>query len=364
MKKVVILSNHDAYTYNFRKEIIQKFLDEGYETYIVLPYGPKVEALKELGCKFINVNFERRGKNLFKELTLLKEYYKILKGIQPTAVFSYTIKPNMYGGIVCNLLDIPFIPNVTGLGSVFEKDTLLQKSVLKVYKYIFSKATCVFFQNKNDQLILRSKGVKFLKSKVIPGSGVNTSYFDLIPYPMEEDKTVFLYISRIMKEKGIDQFLEMANYIKIKYPTTSFHVLGFCEEAYESKLREHEDKGIITYHGMQNDVRKFHEISHCLVHPSFYPEGMSNVLLEAASSARPLITTNRNGCKETLDNHESGFLIKEKDTLDLISKVETFLNLNREKQKEMGLNGRKKMVDEFDREIIVEHYIKVLEEIK
>jgi glycosyltransferase involved in cell wall biosynthesis len=356
MKKIVILSNHHAYTYNFRKEIIQRLIDEHYKVYVVLPYGEKVELLKEMGCEFIDLPLDRRGMNPITDFKLLKNYHKIIKRIKPDAVLSYTVKPNIYGGIACRVLNVPFFPNVTGLGSAVENESIMQKVLLQMYKFALKKASCIFFQNEENQQFFKNKRIAIKKSKVIPGSGVNLQDFPLIPYPSAET-IEFVFISRIMKEKGIDQYLQAAKYIKRKYPYTRFHVLGFCEEDYEPKLRELQMEEIIHYHGMQSDIREFHKISHCTIHPTYYPEGMSNVLLESASSGRPVITTNRSGCREIVEDTVNGFIVKQKNSNDLIEKIEVFINLDYESKKQMGLSGRKKIVSEFDREKVVAAYM-------
>src|SRR5699024_6990408 len=165
------------------------------------------------------------------------------------------------------------------------------------------------------------------------------------------------FVSRIMKEKGIDYYLEAAKYIKEKYPNTEFHICGFSEEDYTDILTEYEEKGIIIYHGMVRDVREILRITHCTVHPTYYPEGMSNVLLESAASGRPIITTNRSGCKEIVNNDVTGYLIEPKNLNKLIQTIELFLNLSFPEKKAMGRLGRKKVEKEFNRNIVVESYI-------
>ncbi|PAD40400.1 glycosyltransferase family 4 protein [Terribacillus sp. 7520-G] len=355
MKKVVILSNHHAYTYNFRKEIIEKLLSENIKVYLILPYGEKVELLKQMGCEFIDLPLDRRGKNPLTDLKLIISYFREIKKIKPDAVLSYTVKPNIYGGIVCNLLNIPFFPNVTGLGSAVENRGIMQKVLISMYKIAYKKAKCIFIQNEENKLFLENNKILSQKQKVIPGSGVNIHKFLLTDYP-NSDIIEFVYISRIMKEKGIDNYLDAAKYIKNKYPQTRFHVLGFCEERYEDKLMEYENEGYIKYHGMQDDVRKFISTTHCTVHPSYYPEGMSNVLLESAATGRPIITTNRSGCKEIVDNGINGYLVEMNNSDDLIRSIEKFIQLPHEDKMKMGLNGRAKVVREFDRKIVVESY--------
>lgn len=360
MKKIVILSNHHAYTYNFRREIIQKFLDVGFKVYLVLPYGEKVDLLKEMGCEFIDLPLDRRGMNPINDFKLILNYFKILNKIKPDAVLSYTIKPNIYGGLVSRLLKIPFFPNITGLGTALENSGFLQKILIEMYKIAYKKASCVFFQNEENKKFFDQNDIKIKKYRIIPGSGVNTEFFSLLPYP--NDETIeFVYISRIMKEKGIDQYLDAAKYITKKYPNTKFHVVGFCEEDYEKKLYELHKQGIIRYHGFQSDVRKFYKMSHCTVHPTYYPEGISNVLLESAACGRPIITTDRVGCREVVDDGINGFLVQQKNTKDLIEKIEQFIHLSYQEKENLGLEGRKKVEKEFDRRIVVDAY---MEEIK
>lgn len=357
-KKVLFLVNHDIVIYNFRREIVERLLEEGYEVYISSPYGERIDDLIKMGCKYLEASIERHGTNIAKEIILLRYYKKIMKQISPDVVLTFTIKPNIYGGIAAKSLNIPYIANITGLGSAVENEGLMQKLSVVLYKIAFKKINTVFFQNKENLEFFKNKKIALGKHKLLPGSGVNLEQFSLLEYP--ESKTIeFIFISRIMKEKGIDQYLEAATYIRKKYQNTRFHVLGFCEEKeYEKKLYELEKEGIIKYHGMQRDIRPFLKSTHCTIHPTYYPEGMSNVLLETAASGRPIIATNKAGCREIVDNKVSGFLVQQKNLQDLISKIEDFLKLSYKEKKQMGLKGREKVEKEFNREIVVKAYLR------
>ncbi|MDM5201143.1 glycosyltransferase family 4 protein [Fictibacillus enclensis] len=359
MRKILILANNDIGLYNFRKELIQE-LAKQYEVYISLPFGSLVHELEKLGCYFINTPISRRGKNPLTDLKLFLHYRKIIRSIRPDLVLSYTIKPNIYGGLACRVTKVPLIANITGLGTAVERKGILQKLTLSLYKTSLKKVNCVFFQNKENQSFFLKKKIIKNQNRLIPGSGVNLRHYSLLEYP-NDNIIHFLFIARIMKEKGIDQYLEAAKYIKERHPNTVFHILGFCEQDYLVELKELEKKGFIKYHGMQEDIRNFHKISHCTIHPTYYPEGMSNVLLESAASGRPIITTKRAGCREIVEAGQNGYLIEEQNSQDLISKIEDFLNLDNLSRKQMGLLGRKKMEVEFDRKIVVCAY---LEEIK
>lgn len=186
---------------------------------------------------------------------------------------------------------------------------------------------------------------------------MNLEHFKVLPYPDGDEKIKFLFISRIMKEKGIEQYLDLAKYITEKYKNTEFHILGFCEQEYEKILEDLQKDKIIYYHGLQKDVIPFLKESSCLIHPSYYPEGMSNVCLEASASGRPVITTNRSGCKEIVEDGTTGFIVNIKDSKDLIGKVEKFINLSKTEREKMGLNARKKVEKEFDRNIVVNVYM-------
>ncbi|MFD1385935.1 glycosyltransferase family 4 protein [Oceanobacillus oncorhynchi subsp. oncorhynchi] len=363
MKKILILSNHHAYTYNFRKEIIQALLKQNYKVILVLPYGDKVELLKNMGCEFIDLPLDRRGMNPITDFKLFLRYRKIIKKVKPDAVLSYTVKPNLYGGIACRMGKVPFFPNITGLGSAVENNNPIQKFILFMSKQAYKNATCVFFQNEENKVFFYKNNIKLKNYRVIPGSGVNVQDFSLLPYP-SEDTIEFLYISRIMKQKGIDQYLDAAEYIKNKYNNVNFHVLGFCEEDYYiSKLQKLQNEKIIEYHGMQDDVKEFHRKSHCTIHPTYYPEGMSNVLLESAASGRPIITTNRSGCREIVDNGVNGYIIEQENTEELIRKIEKFIDLSPNEKKKMGIAARQKIEKEFDRKLVVEAYINELTKI-
>ncbi|TCT12859.1 galacturonosyltransferase [Natranaerovirga pectinivora] len=354
MGKILVLANNDIGLYKFRKELIEELL-KGNDVYISLPEGEYVKKLIDLGCRFIDTKISRRGTNPITDFKLMIRYKKILKKIKPDVVLTYTIKPNIYGGMMCRLAKTSYIPNVTGLGTAVGNSGVLQSITIALYKLAFKNACCVFFQNKENAEFINGKGIIKGKQKIIPGSGVNLDYYDVLDYP-EEENINFLFISRVMKQKGIDQYLDAAKYITEKYSNTKFHILGFCEEAYEKKLKDMHDRGIIQYHGMQSDVRKFYKVSHCTIHPTYYPEGMSNVLLESAACGRPIITTNRSGCREIVEDGINGYVVEQQNSQDLIEKIEDFLKLSYEEKKVMGLSGRAKVEKEFDRQIVVRAY--------
>lgn len=355
-KTIAIISNDHAWTYNLRREIIDAFLSRGHRVVVIVGYGKKVEDLKAMGCEFIDVPIDRHGMNPFREIKLIGQYRKVLKKLRPDLVLTYTIKPNIYGGYVCGKLKIPFVANITGLGTALENKGPVQKVLLFMSRIGLRSAQKVFFQNSENMQFLLDKKVIRGAYDLLPGSGVNVDRFCPQPYP--GDETVeFVFISRIMKEKGVDQYLDAAKYIRSKYPNTRFHICGFCEQDYNAEITELNSNGTIIYHGMVDDVKEVIKLTHCTVHPTYYPEGISNVLLESCASARPIITTDRSGCREVVDDGVNGFVVKQKDSADLIEKIEKFLSLTREERMNMGLAGRAKVEREFDRQIVVEKYL-------
>ena len=360
MKKVLMLVNHDVVIYNFRKELVERLLEDGYEVVISSPYGERIDDLMQMGCEYVETTLSRHGTNILEELKLLAHYKKTIKKVKPDVVLSYTIKPNIYGGMACRALNVPYIANITGLGTAVENAGIMQKITILLYKVAFKKINCVFFQNTENMQFFLDNNIVIGKHRLVPGSGVNLEQFRALPYPNNET-TEFVFISRIMKEKGINQYLKAAEFIRNKYPNTKFHICGFCEQAYEDKIKDLQDQGIVHYHGMVRDVREIIGKTHCTVHPTYYPEGLSNVLLESSACARPIITTNRSGCREVVDNEINGYIVEQKSVKDLILKIEKFLILDFNSKEKMGIAGREKVEKEFDRNIIVDAY---MEEIK
>ena len=363
MGKVLFLVNHDSGLYNFRLELIERLLSDGHQVVVSSPYGERIDQLRRLGCKYYEIEIERHGMNPFKELKLIFVYLKLIKDICPDIVFTYTIKPNIYGSIASRSLKTPCVANITGLGTAVENGGIVQQAVIFLYKFAFKKAQKVFFQNEENMRFFASKKIALNKHDLLPGSGVNLKRFLPIEYPSDKVKVEFAFISRIMSEKGIDQYLEAAQHIKARHPNTVFHVCGFCEQPYEDKLNEMMQKEIIIYHGMVRDVKTILKDIHCVIHPTYYPEGISNILLESSACACPIITTNRAGCREVIDDGVNGFIVKQKDSQDLIDKIEKFLSLSWEEKRKMGLAGRKKVEEGFDRNIVVNAYLKELRKV-
>lgn len=361
MAKILILANNDIGLFKFRKEIIEALLGHGHEVYISLPDGDLIPKFQALGCNYIETPISRRGTNPITDFKLLLKYRAIIKNLMPDVALTYTIKPNVYGGLACKAGRIPYITNITGLGSAVGNGGLIQKITLFLYKNSLKRAACVFFQNQTNRQYFLDKKILTGNNRLIPGSGVNLTYHCLEDYPGDENLK-FLFIGRVMKEKGIDEYLHAAEIIKGKYPSTEFHIVGFCEEEYETKLSQLQTRGIIAFHGLQNDVHSFIKICHAIILPTYH-EGMSNVLLEAASSGRPVLASDIPGCRETFDEGVSGYGFAAKNTEDLINTLEKFIRLPYKDKKQMGLAARAKMEREFDRQLVIDSYVEEINKI-
>ncbi|HEL1941732.1 TPA: glycosyltransferase family 4 protein [Streptococcus suis] len=350
--RILILANNDIGLYKFRKELIYELLKHN-EVYISLPYGPLVDNFTAAGCKFIETPVDRRGMNPITDFKLFIFYRKMIKSLKPEHVITYTIKPNIYGGIATMLYSTAaYHVNVTGLGTVFQNSNFIKSVVIWLYKISLIKSKNVFFENiSNRDVFLKHGIVNIEKTKVLKGAGVNLDDFPLLKYP-DENTVKFLFVGRIMKEKGIDElFQAMEELISEGYKCT-LDVVGSFEEGYEHKVRELGTKDWFFFHGFQEDVLQFYQACHCEVLPSWH-EGMANVNLEAASCGRPIITSDIPGCREAVVDGQSGFVFKVRDKDDLKSKMKTVIKMTKAEREKMGLVGRNHMIANFEKSQVV-----------
>ena len=357
--RIVILTNADIGLYKFRKELIERFCKE-HEVYIILPDGEFIEPLKKMGCKFIPFEFNRRGTNPIADFGQIKRYVKLLKELKPNIVLTYTIKPNVYGGLACQITKIPYIANVTGLGTTIENGGILSFISMSLYKIGLKGAGCVFFQNKNNELLFVEKKVVKGKTRLIPGSGVNLQTHCAEPYPSDQDDIRFLFVGRIMKDKGIGELLEAIHQIHKENQNVVLDIVGWSDEDYSEPLKKAEQEGAVHYHGLQSDVHPFYARCHCAVLPSYH-EGTANVMLEASSTGRPVITTRVPGCQETFDEGITGFGCEARNSKSLVEAMKKFLAIPQERRAKMGMAAREKMEREYDRNNVLQAYQEEIE---
>lgn len=360
-KKVLILANNASGLYDFRNELLLRLLEE-YEVHVSLPDGSEVPEIAKEGCIVHDTFIERRGMNPVTDGKLMVQYWKLIKKIKPDVVLTYTIKPNIYGSLSCRLLRVPYVVNITGLGSAFENDGLLRKLVVFLYKIALKKARCVFFQNSRNRDIFAEFGIKGQKERLVPGSGVNLDRHMFEEYPSENEPIKLVFVGRIMKEKGIDELLYAAEKIKQEFPKVVFQLIGSYEDDYRELVEEKEQAGIVEFIGYQKIIHPFYKTASAAVMPSYH-EGMSNVVLEAAATGRPVLASNIPGCKEGYDDGITGIGFEPRDEEAFYKAVKRFLMLSYEERKEMGKNARKKIEREFDRKIVVESYIEEIQKI-
>ena len=368
---IAVLTNNDDDIYCFRKELIEALIANDYQVLISCPDGPKFKLLKHIDYIYDNPFIDRRGTNVINDSKLFVHYLKLFKKYRPSAVLAYTAKPNVYGSIAAHLLKIPVINNVTGFGSVLNQSKLKQAFIMHLFKFAYRRSSCIMFQNSTNMKLAKKLGMVKGKYNLIPGSGVDTDRYPLQVYPeggngVIGETVVFNYIGRILHDKGVDDFIAAAKIIKSEYPNTEFNLIGFIEPTeihYEKELDELEEENIVVYRGSQQDVKPFIARAHAIIHPSVYGEGMSNVLLENASSGRPIITTDNPGCRETVVDRKSGFIYHGGNVDELVKKIQLFLSLDNSVRCKMGKIGRERVKKLFSRSIVIDAYLEALSEL-
>lgn len=350
---ILVIANNDIGLYKFRKELLQKLIDDGNEVYISLPNGNLVQPMVDKGCKFIDTAVDRRGINPVTDLKLLLNYRKMIGKVKPDFIITYTIKPNVYAGIVSAIKHKKYAINITGLGTAFQKQGLFLKLIVMLYKFACKKAHTVIFENcENMKLFLDYGIVKEEQCLLNAGAGVNLEEYPFEEYP-PTDKTRFLFIGRIMQEKGIDELFDAAKRIKHEYDNVEFDVVGMYEDNYEETVNRLVDDGIINFYGYQQDVKPFIKQSHCFVLPSWH-EGMANTNLECGAMGRPIITSNIHGCLEAVVDGKTGYLVEKKNANDLYEKIKRFIELPYDEKVKMGQASHDHIADVFDKNKVVD----------
>ena len=350
--KFLIITNHSYMLWQFRRELIAELQTKG-EVVISMPFVGHEDDFKKMGCRCIETEVDRRGINPKKDWKLFLTYKKLLKTERPDMVITYSIKPNIYAGFACRLQRIPYCANVQGLGTAFQKEPIASL-VTMMYRVALKRAKTIFFENKAnaDEFVNRKITPEDLQT-ILNGAGVNLDVYEVQPYPSEDEGIHFLFLGRIMKEKGVDELFEAFKNLKQKYGNrVVLDLVGFFEDEYKEAVESMQEEGIVVFHGFQEKPQPFYGMCHCVVLPSYH-EGMSNVLLEAAATGRALITSDIPGCREAVSEGVNGYLCAKMDAGSLEACMEQFLSLSAEQREEMGLRGRSKMEAEFDKKDVV-----------
>lgn len=365
MNKILIVSNTSWSLFNFRFELARSIKKNGYKVVLVAPFDEYSKKLEE-EFEYHNIYMNNKGTNPKEDIETTISFYRLYKKIKPDIVLHYTIKPNIYGTIACGLLGIKTINNIAGLGTLFIKQNFVTRIAKWLYKYSQRKANKIFFQNTDDfDIFTNEKLVEKSKCDILPGSGVDTNKFIPIEYEKENDKFKFLLVARMLWDKGIGEYVEAAKSIKEKYPKVELQMLGFLDVENNSaiskqQMQEWVEAGYINYLGTSDNVKEEISQADCVVLPSFYREGIPRVLLESASMAKPIITTDNVGCRDVVDNDINGFLCKVRNVQDLVETMEKMLNLSENERINMGEAGRIKMINEFDEKIVINKYLETI----
>lgn len=355
-KRILFLANHYITLYSFRKEMIIEMVKQGHELFLSLPEDKDNKYFEDLGCKIILTKIDRRGVNPLKDLQLIKFYKKMIPEVNPDIIFSYTIKPNIYGTIASNG-KYKQVCNITGTGATFLKRSLVSTICEILYRISIKRCYKVFFQNRGDRDFFIKEGLVKENYAMLPGSGCNLEQH-AFKYLPEEDEIRFLFIGRVMKLKGIDQYLQAAEIIRRKYPNTKFLIAGWNEQTEYMKLVEKAQKeGWVEYIGFRKDINRWIERCHCTILPSHGGEGVPNVLLESAATGRICIGSKINGTMDVIEDEKTGYLFDTGDGEDLARQIEKFIMLSPAQKAAMGKAGREKVEREFDRKIVVNTYL-------
>lgn len=370
MKKTIVISVNAAWNiHNFRSGLIRELIRQGYDVMTVAPPDEYAARLQALGCRFVGMPMDCNGTHPGRDLSLLMRYLRVLHAARPLAYLGYTVKPNVYGSMAAQALGIPVINNIAGLGTTFINHSCVTYLVRELYRFALQRSHRVFFQNADDQkLFVQSGLVRPEITDRLPGSGVDLGHYQPVPQaPMEGRAFRFLLISRMLKDKGVEEFVAAAELVRRRVPAVEFQLLGFIDAGNANaisleKITDWQSRGLVRYLGKTDDVRSYLADADCVVLPS-YREGAPRSLLEAAAMARPIIATNVAGCQDIVDHNVNGLLCRARDAHDLAAKMLQMIELPSERRQEMGMTGRMKVAQKFDERIVIRKYLDAIGEI-
>ena len=367
MKRIAIVSNTAWSIFNFRYGLLQTLLDRQCEVYVVAPPDACSIKMRAMGCEVIDMPMSAKGINPVDDLLLLYRMMQCYQKIQPQFIIHFTIKPNIYGSLAARLAGVPSIAVTTGLGYSFVTLNWLTRVVSLLYKKAFRSPLEVWFLNEDDRAIfLKKRLVLPSKAVLLDSEGVNTTWFSPRPKPKPDNTVRFIFVGRMLWDKGVGEFVEAARLIRQHHPNALFQLLGSCDVHNPSVINEqqmnqwHRD-GVIEYLGITDDVRSVIAQADCMVLPSYYGEGVPRTLMEAASMGKPIITTDNVGCREVVRYGITGWHCPVKDVPALVACCEKILSMTEAERKAMGQAGREYMIDRFEEKKVVEQYLAALE---
>lgn len=362
--KIAIVLNATWNIVNFRLSLIKTLISEGHDVVVISPRDSYVEVLESEGIQYLDIYMDNKGISPLRDLRTMASFFNCYARYRFDLVLHYTIKPVIYGGLVARLLGIPVISTLTGLGTVFIRETLVTRLVRVLYRLSLKKAHHVFFQNADDMaLFLRDEMVRSELASIVPGSGINTDYFCSSSSSKAGDGDhVFLLVARMLRDKGVNEFVEAARLIREKHSTVRFQLLGPVDVENNTAISQAVidgwvAEGVVEYLPATDDVRPFIENATCVVLPS-YREGLPRTLLEAAAMGKPLIATDTPGCRDVVIDGKNGYLCRVADAPDLAQKIETMIALSLQQRAVMGEVSRLHVVDNYGEDRVIGCYLK------
>lgn len=363
---ILVSANAAWNIWNFRRPLIEALLAEGHSVTVLSPRDESVTALQDLGCAFQHLDMDVKGINPLKDYALMRRFGGVFRKLQPDVILSFTIKNNIFGAFPAKAAGIPFVPNVTGLGTAFLSGALLKRIAVQLYRAAFRNLDVIFFQNPDDRdLFLAHRLATKDQAQLLPGSGIDLSRFTPKPLPSTDETVTFLMIARLLKDKGVVEFADAAREVKAAFPKAQFQLLGPLDAQNRTAVaaqtvQDWQNEGILTHLGATDDVRPFIAAADCVVLPS-YREGAPRTLIEAAAMGRPLIATDVPGCRAVVDHNQTGFLCEVRNATSLAAACHNIIALSNPERSAMGQAGRAKIEKEYDQAIVVKSYLRALQ---
>lgn len=366
---ITIVYNTAFYVYKFRMNLIAALKNAGYKVAVISPHDDYVSILQAHDIEHYPIRMSQYGMNPLKELVTAFAIYRVLNNIKPKYSLHYTIKPNIFGSLAANWAGVPVINNIAGAGKAFSNEgSLLQRLAAFLYRISLRRSHKVFFQNRDDMKLFLDGGLAPASiSERIPGSGVDLTKY-AVPLPQNATRFRFLFVGRLLKEKGICEYLQAASRVLQQHPerSISFEIVGELDDTADYVDREYFESFLqnpsFVYHGTvsPNVMPQIIGMADCVVLPSYYREGVPRSLLEAAAMAKPIITTDNVGCRDVLENSVNGFKCSPRDADDLYDCMRRMLELPVEERLRMGANGRRKAETQFDEKLVLAAYLRAI----